>query len=202
VLVESVELKAQAFGKLYKEYGREVVEKVVKYHLVHGGISRFEKFKYFHNNYLRRHLSHEEENELCKRYSSLVEKEVIESPWVPGAKNFLDLHYKKSLFFLVSGTPQDELCRIVEARNMSHYFHGIFGSPQKKETVIKLIMSKFNLNNDQIVMLGDSITEYEVATKTGIDFVAREHQPGSLSEHIVKFKDFNDMQVLEKALFL
>ncbi|MCX5934210.1 MAG: hypothetical protein NTU99_05390, partial [Pseudanabaena sp. LacPavin_0818_WC45_MAG_42_6] len=41
VLVESVDVKTQAFGTLYAEYGDLIVEQVKAYHLLHGGVSRF-----------------------------------------------------------------------------------------------------------------------------------------------------------------
>ena len=50
VLVDSVELKTIAFVHLYEEYGSHIVDLVIAFHCKNGGMSRFEKFKYFHNN--------------------------------------------------------------------------------------------------------------------------------------------------------
>ena len=52
VILNSVNVKTEAFKELYKQYGSAVVKKVEKYHLENGGISRFEKFKYYHKNFL------------------------------------------------------------------------------------------------------------------------------------------------------
>ena len=48
VVLDSVEIKTNAFAEIYSEYGSEIVSKVVEYHKRNGGLSRFEKFKYYH----------------------------------------------------------------------------------------------------------------------------------------------------------
>jgi len=48
VLAESVHIKTQAFYKLYEPFGVNVAEKVVQHHKANGGMSRFEKFPYYH----------------------------------------------------------------------------------------------------------------------------------------------------------
>src|SRR3990167_2961874 len=105
VLVESVEVKTRAFAELYKEYGPEIVGKVVEYHLKNGGVSRFKKFRYFHQVLLGKELSTEEERVLGERFSCLVEDLVINSQWVSGAKEFLDMYHNRLDLYVVSGTP-------------------------------------------------------------------------------------------------
>ena len=52
VLVDSVGIKAKAYEQMYEEYGSSVVKKVRSHHLQNGGMSRFNKFKYYHETYL------------------------------------------------------------------------------------------------------------------------------------------------------
>ena len=54
VILDSVDVKTKAFKQMYSIYGDDVMRKVVDYHLLNGGISRYEKFKYFHENFLNR----------------------------------------------------------------------------------------------------------------------------------------------------
>ena len=54
VLVESVDVKTDAFAALYRPYGSDIVEKVVAWHMAHGGVMRFEKFRHFHRVFLGR----------------------------------------------------------------------------------------------------------------------------------------------------
>ena len=51
VIVDSLDIKSQAFGELFKDYGEDVVKKVMDYHLNEGwAMSRYEKFKYYYKN--------------------------------------------------------------------------------------------------------------------------------------------------------
>ena len=72
VILDSVNVKTKAFELLYEEYGPEIQKKVVKYHLDNGGISRFEKFKFYHKNFLNKEISENELLLLGSKFSSLV----------------------------------------------------------------------------------------------------------------------------------
>ena len=52
VIADSVNVKTEAFKQLYLKYGDEIAAKVVHHHIQNGGMSRFEKFKYYHKEYL------------------------------------------------------------------------------------------------------------------------------------------------------
>ena len=57
LLVESVDVKTQAYARLFGEYGEGVVSRVVDYHLTNGGISRFVKFRVIYSEILNKPLS-------------------------------------------------------------------------------------------------------------------------------------------------
>ena len=50
-LVNSNEIKTWAFGELYKEHGENIVQQIIAYQKEHEGISRFVKFRYWHENF-------------------------------------------------------------------------------------------------------------------------------------------------------
>ena len=52
----------------------------------------------------------------CKKMSSLVEKKVIDSSWVPGVENYLRNDEYAQTFVVISATPQDELERILDEK--------------------------------------------------------------------------------------
>lgn len=173
VLAESVDIKTRAFAELYKKHGQEIVEKVIAYHLENGGVSRFEKFRYYHTVLLDKTISAEEELELGNRFSSLVEDMVIKCPWVTGAREFLNKFYRQIDLHVVSGTPDSELLRIIKGRNMSHYFLSIHGSKRKKGEIILDILTKYNYDRVNVYMVGDALSDYEGAMETSIRFVGR-----------------------------
>lgn len=102
VLAESVDVKTRAFEALYAEYGDRIVEQVRDYHLQHGGISRFEKFRYYHEVLLGKTLTKDEENLLGDRFSQYVEDAVVKSVYVAGAYNFLENYYQSVPLFVAS----------------------------------------------------------------------------------------------------
>src|SRR5262245_13779030 len=109
VILDSVGIKTKAFSELVAEHGAAAQKKMVDYHVAHGGISRFEKFKWFYREVLKEPLSPEKEKELGERFNALVEKAVTEAAFVPGAREFLERKKGWRPFYVASGTPEGEL---------------------------------------------------------------------------------------------
>jgi HAD superfamily hydrolase (TIGR01549 family) len=173
VLVESVDVKTQAFGALYAEYGDRIVEQVKTYHLIHGGVSRFDKFRYYHEVLLGKPLTKDEEVKLGELFSQHVEDAIVEAVYVAGAYEFLENNYQSIPLFVASGTPDQELKRIVARRNMSHYFVSVHGSPAQKGDIIQDILLKYSFDPDRVLMVGDSISDYNGAVIAGVKFIGR-----------------------------
>ena len=52
VILNSNKIKTNAFRKVLEQYNPKAVDEFIKYHLSNGGISRYEKFKFFINTIL------------------------------------------------------------------------------------------------------------------------------------------------------
>lgn len=203
VLVESADIKTKAYVELFKEYGHDVVEQVVQYNLIQGGLSRFEHFRYIYKEILKKSLAEEEEIQLADRFSQLVERAVIAAPWVPGVIDFLTAYADDMDFYIASGTPEEELLRIIEARKIKHYFKGIHGAPKTKASIITNILSESNMQAKEVVMIGDTMTDYEGAMIAGIHFIGRivNTVESFFPTSIVNINDFKDKIALNHALF-
>lgn len=173
VLVESVNVKTEAFAALYAPYGSDVVECVVAHHREHGGVSRFEKFRLYHAQFLGRELTDAELEQLAAQFSQLVEERVVAAPYVEGAREVLEKYYPLVPLFVASGTPHTELQRIVLQRGMAHYFQGVFGSPTPKAEIIYGILDNYGLIAREVLMVGDAMTDYDAAKEAGLQFVGR-----------------------------
>jgi len=171
VIVDSTSTKTEGFRSLFDEYGSEIVEKVVEYHQLHGGISRVDKIEYAHRNFLKSPLSKADLGCWGDRFSELVVEKVIRAHWVAGAKEFLDDMLDKVPIYVISGTPETELKYILEQRSMSFYFKEILGSPIRKPEHIMNLLGKYSLNPSQCVFVGDAMTDYDAAMETGLNFV-------------------------------
>jgi len=176
VILDSVDVKTEAFKQLYTTYGFDVVEKVAKYHLENGGISRFEKFKYFHKTFLNINISEEELVKLGEDFSKLVFKKVCESRYIPGAYEFLEFSNKKYLTFICTGTPETEINKILSYKNLDKMFNDIYGSPSSKTDIINRIMIKNNLKSNEIIFIGDAMTDYNASKNTNLNFIGIENK--------------------------
>jgi len=172
VLVESAEIKTEAFGQLFSTYPDKVHE-IVEYHKRNMGISRYVKFRYFYENILGKELSHNEEMELGEKFSQIVLEKILKAPFVGGALDFLDKYHKKIPLFIASGTPDNELQYIVEERGISRYFKEIHGTPRKKPEIVLDILSRYSLNAPEVVFVGDAESDLKASRETSVRFIAR-----------------------------
>ena len=172
VLVDSVNIKKDAFSELYSKYGKKIQNKVIKHHLEHGGISRFDKIKYYHNEFLKKKINDDELKLLCDNFSKLVINKVIEAPEINGAGKFLsEMNKKNKSLFINTGTPTSEINIILEKKNLHKYFEDIFGSPGTKIENTEIIMKKYKFNASESLFFGDSREDLESADYFNIDFV-------------------------------
>lgn len=195
VIIESFDIKTEAFRELFKTYP-EHVDKIVEYHQQNGGVSRYKKFKCIYSEILKQPLDEETLKELGEKFSGMVVEEVKKCPYVPGAPEFIRKRSKNLKLFIASGTPEDELRSIVASRGLSEHFKGIYGSPATKSEIIQGILSRENMEKEDTVFIGDTITDYREASKAGVPFIARIN---SLSDNplleldVLKFHDFYEL---------
>jgi phosphoglycolate phosphatase-like HAD superfamily hydrolase len=200
VILQSVAVKTGAFGRLFDNEKPEHREAIVAYHLKNGGISRFEKFRWAYREVLRRPLSPDEEKELGSRFNRLVEDGVVAAAWVPGASEFLKACHKTWPLFVASGTPQDEMRRIVERRGIGGYFRKVFGSPTKKAEILRGIAKDVGCALSELVMVGDASNDFEAARETGVPFIGIVLK-GEASPFASDVRVLPDLTGLQAALF-
>ena len=175
VIAESVQVKSDAFAELYKSYGQVIVINVVKHHEANGGMSRFEKMKYYHKTFLNKTITDKEMATLTNQFSNLVIKKVIAAPYVPGALEYIKNCYKQYNLFISTGTPIEEIKQILKSREIAKYFTDVFGSPENKIGHIKKIISKYGLKREELLFFGDSNSDMNAAAFHRVQFVMRLH---------------------------
>ena len=197
VLIESAEIKTQAFALLFTDYPDKVGE-IIDYHNKNAGLSRYVKFRYFYEKILGQQLSPAEETELGKEYSRLVLEQVLKAPLVPGTMEFLNQNKDRYRFFIASGTPENELKDIIACRGLSHFFQEVCGSPKQKEEIIEDILARYSFEKKETVFVGDAESDRSCAEQVGVFFVAR-ICPGNHQLEKCRWK-INDLSGLETVL--
>jgi phosphoglycolate phosphatase-like HAD superfamily hydrolase len=200
VLAESLHIKTQAFFQIYKQYGKDVAQQVVAHHNANGGMSRYEKFPYYHKKFLNIDLSEKEVNQLSGKFSKMVIDEVIKANEVQGASWFLTKYQNHCKYWIVSATPTNEIIEIATKRNVSNFFIKIYGSPDKKTGIVQNIINSNNLILNKTVFIGDAMSDFKAAEDNGIHFILRRMQENKdlFKEHsdIICFTDYYELDLL------
>ncbi len=202
VLAESVGVKTQAFYDVYLPFGEKIAEKAKQYHLAHGGVSRFEKFRYYHREFFNADLTDESMSRLVQQYSALVKKSVIHAKEVDGANTFLEKYKNRFHYWLITGTPTDEIKEIIAHRNMLSYFVKICGSPQKKKYWTEFLINKYQLTREETIFVGDATADYEASIYSGLTFFLRKAPYNQKLFENYKGHNFTNFQEFEKILLL
>lgn len=174
VIVESVEVKSRAFVELFPERP-DLHAAILEHHREHLGLSRYEKLRWILEQLLGETAGRERVEELAAGFSHRVLEATVSCPLVPGARDTLDALAAAGIpAFVVSGTPQEELCTIVERRGLTSRFAGVWGSPRRKPEILEDLLDRFGLEPTEVVMVGDGLSDWRAARETGMPFVWRE----------------------------
>lgn len=172
VILESADIKTEAFADLFSDYPDKVKD-ILDYHLANAGISRYVKFRYIYENFLGKDFSKQEEKQLGEEFSQIVLNKVLSACFVPGAKEFLEEGRSKYKFFIASGTPEKELHNILQDRGLNIYFEKVYGSPKEKSSIIKEIIKNYGFSKREVVFVGDAESDRIAAKEADIVFVER-----------------------------
>lgn len=175
VIVESLDVKIEAFRQLYAPYGPTIVEKAVDHYVHRTGVPRLYRFKHCHKHLLGQDLTDDEAQALSDRFGRMVEDLVVACDGVPGAREFLEAFSGRIPCIVVSATPDAELKRILQRRDLARLFADAYGSPPAKPEVLSRILAERGWPASETVMVGDGLADYRAATANGIGFIGRTH---------------------------
>ena len=170
VILNSNKIKTQAFYNVAKIYGHEPAQKLKDYHILHGGISRYEKFEYLFTNILHRPIEIQDLNGLLSNFSKEVKKSLLNCEIAESIKELRE-KTKEIKWLIVSGGDQTELREVFKQRGLNSYFDGgIFGSPDSKKKILKNEVANCNIIGKSL-FLGDTVLDYESAKNAKMDFI-------------------------------
>jgi len=193
VIADSNEIKTEAFAELYEPFGKEVVAKVVAYHRQNGGVSRFDKIRFFHKVFIGKEINETEVNQFADYFSGIVKDRVIKANEIRGVGRFLK-HYcmMKRKCIINSATPEVEIKEIINLRKQAHYFSCILGSPNTKYNNLMKVIDVFKVERKDVVFFGDAITDFQAANEAEIDFICvNGDQAMRKLKEVTHIKDFD-----------
>lgn len=172
VIVESTDIKSLAMAEIFEDEPG-LVPAILDLNRQLGGISRLVKFEQIYADILRRDISDVEKEQLAEQFRTIVFDRVVNCPPTPGAIDFLRRHAGRRPLFLLSGTPDQELKEIVDARGLGDLFIEVYGSPPGKPETIRRIIAEHDLPPCRVVLVGDASMDREAALEAGVRFIGR-----------------------------
>lgn len=172
VIKDSVAIKSDAFERLFAPFGTELAARVRLHHESNGGMSRYEKFPLY-LGWAGLEASEAEISRYCDRFAVAVRQAVIDSPWVPGAREYLLSNHARQCFVLITATPQAEIEDILAALNLASCFREVHGAPTSKSDAIKSVLTRLQSSRAEALVIGDSDSDYAAARAAGVDFLLR-----------------------------
>ena len=192
VILDSMPIRDYGFAKIFEEFDKNLVDKLLEYHTLNGGLSRYVKIRYFYNILLKKDVSDEKVQELADKFSIIMKTELTNKKYlIKETVEFIKLNYQNYNFHIVSGSDEKELNYLCKELELSQYFKTIEGSPTCKNDLVKNILQKYSYNPKECILIGDSINDYEAANINGIKFYGYNNEElRSLDEYIEDSKDF------------
>jgi len=198
VILDSNEIKSQAFFDVTLRFGQETADRFVAYHKLHGGVSRQEKFKYFVAEILKLDPNDREPlaNELVEAYGQICREGLETCPMIPGVEAFLAGLPTKVRSYVVSGGAQSEVRHALKERHLDPFFSLILGNPKSKKENMQYLFDSGSLVG-RGAYFGDARLDMELAEQFGLDFVfvsgASEWKEAEVEFHGQRIYDFRDL---------
>lgn len=169
VLLDSNQLKSEAFYEVALPYGEKNAQALVEYNKRLGGVTRLDKFRYFFEGILEKKTFEKELEDALNNFSALVCKKLRSCSETSGVREFLDSLPGDTKKYVVSGGVQSEIQYVFKQRGLDAYFDGIYGSPDSKEVIMSSRVKSPDMEYPA-VFIGDSRYDYEVASQFNLDF--------------------------------
>jgi HAD superfamily hydrolase (TIGR01549 family) len=171
VIIDSMPIRDLGFREIFKAYDTNLVNKLIQYHNLNGGLSRFIKIRYFYEELLKKSISEEEIAVLANEFSNIMKNELVKKKYlIEDTIRFIDINFLNYNFHIASGSEHDELNFLCERLELTKYFLTINGSPTKKNIIVKNIINENKYLKNETILIGDSINDYEAAKINNINF--------------------------------
>lgn len=173
VIIESDHVRVEGFKEVLRNFSSDKIGQLLDFHARNGGLSRYVKFRYFYENILNRKVSGEEVNRLASEFSAIMRNKLAsQHVIIQDSLRFIQKNHKKGIVqFIVSGSDREELRYLCSELGIASYFKEIQGSPTPKNQLVKDLLTRYDIELASVVLIGDSMNDYEAARVNGISFM-------------------------------
>lgn len=172
VIMDSMPIRTAGFRHTLRNYPQDAVDKLVDWHLLNGGLSRYVKFRRFQTEILKISLNEPLVQTWVEEFSRFNKERLLDASLLiePSCELTANL-YSAVPMHVVSGSDGNELRGICDALGLSSRFRSIEGSPTPKTDLVGEILSREGYNAEYCYLVGDSGNDRDAAAAHGIPFV-------------------------------
>jgi phosphoglycolate phosphatase-like HAD superfamily hydrolase len=198
VLVDSNEVKRQAFFEVFRDYdgSAEVVVSLLasdgvidRYDVIQGVLSQLEVDLPPRAQVARK---------LAEEYNAICEHHAATCAEIEGAATALATLAAEYQLFVNSATPEQPLRRIVARRSWDRFFRGVFGRPSTKTENLRRALSASSTTAQDLLFVGDSRSDMLAAREVGCHFVGVRDDEDVFRQHGVSVVE--DLTVLPELV--
>lgn len=188
VLMDSNAIREHGFKKVLASFPKKHVDNLLDFHRKNGGLSRYVKFRYFIEECLKETASDDDIKMYADSFSVIMQDLLVDKKLlIPETLNYVKENYHKLPMHIVSGSDQTELRSLCEQLDISKYFMSISGSPITKSILVTNVLNNCLIERDRVVLIGDSINDYDAAKANGIKFSAYNNK---------SLEQFSDLKII------
>ncbi|MCC9168236.1 HAD family hydrolase [Pontibacter harenae] len=192
VIMDSMPVRDKGFKLIFKNYPAELVQALISYNNLNGGLSRYVKIRYFFEELLCEPISEEAVMILAAQFSDAMRTELLNPTLlIKDTVAFIEANYTRFNMHVVSGSDQNELQFICSELGLKKYFKSVHGSPTPKDTLIAELMNNYKYDNLETVLIGDSINDYAAAENNSIVFFGYNNAALNNCRYIHSFQDIH-----------
>jgi HAD superfamily hydrolase (TIGR01549 family) len=172
VILNSNKVRDKGFEMVLRDFPKEEVDKLLRFHRKNGGLSRYVKFRYFFEQVRGEEITEKEVNEWASKFSIIMLNNLKDKTLLISETNeFIETNHLNYKMHIVSGSDQTELRALCKSLEIDHFFKSIHGSPTAKTKLVETLLKDNNYDNKQCILIGDSINDYEAAKDNKILFM-------------------------------
>jgi len=172
VIIDSMAVREFGFRKIFEQFPKEKIDKLIEFHYKNGGMSRFLKIQHFFNQILGQDISDDEVLKYADKFSELMKNELVKKSYlISQTVDFIKNNYKKYNLHIVSGSEDNELNFLVQKLDLKEYFLSVQGSPTPKNILVQNLLKNNNYQQNETILIGDSINDFEASQFNNIKFI-------------------------------
>lgn len=191
VILDSMLVRDKGFREVLKGYPLDEVDKLMEFHNLNGGLSRYVKLRYFFEKIRNENITETEVKQWANSFSLIMKKSLVDkSLLIEDSVTFIKENYTKYQMHIVSGSDGIELRYLCEKLGLSNYFISIHGSPTPKIKLVSELLNFYHYKKNNVILIGDSINDHEAAHLNEISFYGFNNDMLKKYNYINSFKEF------------